>query len=548
MRKYCADGYIPSWLLSATLPPLVPGITLAELDLPGRAWRFFEEHGWIRQPELVTKNTIGDLAKTRGLGTGSIVAIVEALYRCADRHGLPPDRAPGRHRKRSSANSAVAAAPFAPADVREKLKSGAPYARRINECRMPPLPPDAALADLRLSGRALSFFQQSGYAENPAAWAKLTVSDLRARFGLGSSAIADIVEAIYRCTEQSGVQQTLEEEVLLWLVPKGQQVRRLAISQYYGFKGRQACSLTAVGASLGYTRERIKQLCFPRSTPPTVVLQRFQAAIEIVCSSVPIAASAAEVKLVERRLVEPGARLETLLKIAKLLHRDPGFVVQEAKGLRRAVRSPGGSTDRLRAFLIRLAKTSPVLQTNECLAAWNKSGEPLWEASQIEQVVDFIPNAYWVDRTTGWFWLDRESTSLRLRIQKALAAAGRLSPVELRAAAWRGQRLRRMRQPPLAVFREFCRRLPECRLANNFVRAADPDAAWRQLQASERTLVEYLLNRGGACPLAELRTFSRERGISDVVLRHIVQRSAALKSYKRAWYGVPGLPGDADSV
>ncbi len=535
LRRLCPKGDVPLHLLRYRLPPLFPGTTLGELNLPCRARKFLQRRKYLERPRAVAKLTVGDLAKVRGLGTRSIIDLVEALYRCAQRRGFEP---------RQGADEALArpaTMELAPRNLRRKLPRKGIVLPELLAWRLPPIPPGATLADLRLTGRALRFFQEGQYLENPEALAELTVGDLLAQHGVWLETAATIVEALYRSAEPRPDETTLEEEVLRWLVPKGQPLRREIVAQRFGFGGRTTSTLAALGASYGYTRERIRQFCTPRSAAPSSALRRFQAALDAASSSLPTPAAVIEARLVSEGLMQRGTKLESLVQISRLFERDAGFVLAGNGPNCLATPPLTDETARLAELLMRLSNGSPVLQTAQVLARWNAAEQTPLDIAAVEQTIKSMPCVRWLDRTSGWFWVDRPRTALRLRVEKALAAAGSLTIAELEAAVWRGPKTRGWRRLPLTVFRELCGQLPECRTRGDFVSAAAPRGAQSRLRGGERKLVEFLQHRGGACPLKELKLFSKSEGISEEMLWQLLSGSPAVKRYGREAYGVPGL-------
>src|SRR6185312_2947937 len=95
--------------------------------------------------------------------------------------------------------------------------------------------------------------------------------------------------------------------------------------------------------------------------------------------------------------------------------------------------------------------------------------------------------------------------------------------------------------PPLAVFGEFCRQLPECRLNGDAISPAALDVAWRRLQGVERKLVQFLHRRDEPCHLKELRRLVYSAGSNEAVLWWTLNGSSAIQRYGHQWYGVPGL-------
>lgn len=531
-RLWLAGTNARPWL-SCGLPPLPPGATLAELDLPSRARKFFERERYVERPAAVAKLTVSDLLKSRGLGRGSVIAIIEALHGCAER------------RQRIARGGKNAARPLpaelAPRDLRRRLGRKRNIPNDLLQCRLPPLPPGATLGDLRLTGHALRFFRQGEYLEKPEALGELTIADVLDRRGMGKLTVVGIVEALYRCAEPERNDTTLEAEILRWLVPRGQPRRRRIVAQHYGFGRRQTRSLAALGASYGCSHERIRQICTPRTDPPTSVLRRFQAAVDATRALSPAPAAEIEARLTKDGGIEPGTKLEALSRIARLVGGETGFVINKKGPRRWALPAPSEATVRLRGFLKRLARSLTVLQTTHVAAQWQAAGNSSLDAATIEKTIDATPFARWLDRPGGWFWVDDRCDGMRRRLGKALAAAGRLTIAELEEAVWRGPAAKRWPRLPLSALAELCRQLPECRAEGDMVSAVDPNRVGAFVSGAERTLMEFLQQRGGVCDLEELQRFATGAGIGQASLWHCLQGSPTLKRYAPLRYGLPGL-------
>jgi hypothetical protein len=506
------------------------------LALPARARKYFERRKHIERPAAAAKLTLGELANTRGLGVGSIVEIVEALYRCAEARGFKPPPPASKRTKRTPRPPL-----HAPRSLGRQTTRAGRIPSALRGCRLPPLPAEAKLADLRLRGRARRFLQQGAYLADRAALSKLTIAELLDHIGLGEGTVIELVNEFYRCADDWQRNVTLDEEVLGWLVPRGQPLRRELVARRFGLGGRRSESLRGIGESCGYTRERIRQLCTPRSAPPTTLLRRYQTIVEAVRALLPAPATEIEAHLVERGLLAPGTKLEAMLRVAALLDREAGFLLK-GEGVNRLAAAPlAAAVEEVRKLLVRLSHALPVMHALHLQASWHARGKPSLDSATLEQAIEATPQAQWLDQTQGWLWLDRGGTALRYRIEKTLAAADRLTVAELQAAVWRGPRTKYWPQPPLSVLLELCRRLPECRVEQEFIRASDPTRSFSRLVGEERKLVEYLLLRGQPCGWEELKEFFDSQGTGQARRWQLLSGSSAVKRYGQGLYGTPGL-------
>jgi hypothetical protein len=533
LRARCGRGYVPKRLLNCTLPPLFPGTTLEELDLPARARKFFKRKHYMKRPTAVAKLSVRDLAAVRGLGLTSIIDTVEALHRCAKLRGFKP--------KNFDLEEVSRPPEIAPRAFVQCLKDIRELPAAMRDYRLPPLPPGTMLADLRLRGRALKFFQQNNLIDAPEKLAQLTLADLVSRGGIGVGTVTAIIEAIYCQTDAPRQKATLDKEILDWIAPKGKIKQREIVCLYYGLFGKPQRTSRELSEAYGCSHQAIHQYCRPLTAVPSSVVQRFQDASDAAISAIPSPATAVESRLARQRLLERGTRLEAILRISQLLKCDAPFVLRGKGRHQRVLLAMNDTHKRFQELLRKLSEGSPMIQSSLALAAWNDAGNATLDPSTIEQIVSSTERARWLDRTNGWFWFDRGGSPLRRRIEKALAAAGRLTVEELAAAVWRGPRAQHWLQPPLEVFKELCRQLPESRVRGDIVSAAHPVSAQKRLRGDERILVDFLCRQRRPCHLDDLRSFAISAGISEDSLWQNFVGSPALKQYAPLHYGIVGL-------
>ncbi len=243
------------------------------------------------------------------------------------------------------------------------------------------------------------------------------------------------------------------------------QRRREILRRYYGLKGRRRRTLEEIGQEYGLTRERVRQLLTAAReaiSAPDGRNGAFCPTADILATKLsalaPALASNAEKKLAREGLIGTKTRIETVLLILEKLQRQITIRLDKATG----VRFVGTDAQILAATAAidvcnDLTLRSGAVQVGEVLEQLPQSIIP---RRVLLSILSNLPGFCWLNRTAGWFWIDGRYFPLRDRIKRVLSVAPCLKVGELRTAV-RKDYLVGTRVPPLAVFYELCRHLPE---------------------------------------------------------------------------------------
>jgi hypothetical protein len=101
--------------------------------------------------------------------------------------------------------------------------------------------------------------------------------------------------------------------------------------------------------------------------------------------------------------------------------------------------------------------------TVSCICAQTTASQVLAEA-----MISTLRGFCWLDGAPGWFWVQTARPSeLRQRIARTLAVSQAMTLEDLRDALGEIRRLKSV--SPLPVLRDYCARIPECRVVGNNV-------------------------------------------------------------------------------
>jgi hypothetical protein len=231
---------------------------------------------------------------------------------------------------------------------------------------------------------------------------------------------------------------TLERE-LCELLGTGRNA--LIAARYYGFDGRGAKSLQAVGNEIGVTRERIRQIVTAaaesvstrRAVSPTL-----DRAIAFVADRMPAAAGEIEAELRFQQLTAGLFRLEGVIKAAELLGRRLPFSIREVKGEWLVHARDSSSFDTIVRIARRLISRWGMTTISKVVAEVRKVEPSACDRKLVGRALACLGDFHWLEQSAGWFWLsDNRNNPVLDRIRKILSVANPINVSELWAGIGR---------------------------------------------------------------------------------------------------------------
>jgi hypothetical protein len=326
------------------------------------------------------------------------------------------------------------------------------------------------------------------------------------------------------------------------------------VADYYGLGGGPLVTLEVLASKYKVTRERIRQICAPsriaRLSPPPFA-PTLDAALDLVRDSVPELKANLEKELRNQNLIQDATTIESVKRIANLLHRETDFEVlgpetttfvlpkTQADQLARIERTARKIVSKFGAAVI-----DDVLERCD-IALSDEKAEQL-----ITAAVGSMTGFRWLDKTTGWFWFESGRSRLRPRIRKVLAVCKRINVGELRAAIRRDYRLRG-RVPPKRILLEICRQMPDVAVEAQDIIATIDDDPQELMRGDEAILVGLLQDCGPVCRMEDLQKLALNAGVSRPSFWRCLQFCPTIARYGPCVYGLTGAaiqPGFVESI
>lgn len=567
---------LPVAVRDRVIPHLPRDIQIEDLELETRTYnciRKMRKYGLLRDLADLGGKTIGQLLKVGGFGAKCLVDFltsIESILTANPQSPVPADLG-------------VPLPP--PFTATGAVRPGAGFSFHVpisalRTLRLPKLPKGVNICDLNLSTRTFNCLQGQGLHEQLHDLEDYTVGELLELPGFGEQCLSDLLRAInafppgavlrrdalpeIHAASEVIVEEprTLEEE-LRFLVARACNVGKpsptdrnvLIAVRYFGLDGAPGATLDHVGQAHGLTRERVRQICqraenaMKRWAGPMPLLEK---ALAIVKEHLPSPADSGEAKLQEVGVTQGRFQLEALAKAAELLGRKPPFALETVNGRRMAV-VPGQEESIQNTIRIaaRAIARYGVATTSEIAAMIEEHTSRATTADFVAGVLDGQPGFEWLDREAGWCFLRPTRRNRVLsRIRKILSVAESIHISELRSGIARHHAMKGY-APPRRVLLELCRRLPNCRVEGEFVRA-EGENDWRNvLRGAELKMAQVLMEHGPVMPRPKFEDLCLARGVKRTTFWVYLDYSPVIERFAPGVYGLRGAkiaPGFVETL
>jgi len=499
-------------IMQRTLPRPPKGMKLDDLRLENRTHNCLARQGFAARPQALGKLRVGDLLAIRAFGSKCLVDLLTSLETRVAREGKLDARL---------------------TEEAEALGS---------------LPGVAGISftDPRLGATLRHLDTESD-----------TVGEMVQRIGrrrLDPSDPAQLRHQIRELREriEQLVRLPLEQELIQVFAPSARGRDRRIVAEYYGWDGKGGRTLEQLGRRYRLSRERIRQVCGRAVRRPRgnrVFAPVLDRAHGFIRERLPCALAKLQEQFNRAGISACGLPVESIRQAAEFVSGPPGFAVARVGTVRLAVRSGQEDLPRLIVHAAKRIVTSyGAARVSDIVARFAERLSQKVDPALVRETLQARPDFAWLDKSRNWV---RPSAltqyGLANVIDKVLSVVARIGVARLRAAIGRYVGSSRA-VPPSSVLIEFCRHMPNVRVAGTTV-ISDPPRDWRKtLIGVERGMVEVLARHGPVIERTALEEHCVRGGMNRFSFSAVVMRSPVIEQYGRSVYGLVGQKVDRRTV
>lgn len=328
---------------------------------------------------------------------------------------------------------------------------------------------------------------------------------------------------------------------------------------HLGWSGNDRLTLEAIGAPVGVTRERVRQIMAKHSKRLRErgrVPQSLKRALEILHANIPLPQSRLDSLLHDAGLIERHFNVDGIYQAAKVFGLACNFVIDDEKGdaliLPLDLQSfPGRFMRDVKGEIAALGAVveDRVQDIAEVHAKRNLDPAFIKALMLREPTIEELKDA------PGWWWRPASALNGRNRFvnmtEKVLAATSSISIRELRDAVRRHVRTNHL-APPSDVMRAIYRQLPRFQLRDDVLTRAPGSEGWEEeLSDSEKELVAIFSELGPVIGTHELTDAALARGLNENSLSIYKSYSPILWRISPGYYALVGqsiAPGTLEAL
>lgn len=578
------EGLLPMPIQRSRMPDHLRNVRLMKIGLSPRTVSMLKRAGLLDQPQNLAEMSVVEVFRLPGCNVEKLIDIVECAYRCVDQKQFDFSSASSRESVSRTATdltcaTSVSSHPLSSQQHLEQLANEGHFAwpshasietgnqrlvprvvskdirKQIRHGKVPPglrqstlpaLPSGYAIADLQLPWRVFHSLSKSGLADDPAKLSSTTIARLLEFEGIGPDGVCNIVEACYRCcdqSKQSGASncESMDGLVVRRLVPSGAKRDSEIVSEFLGLFGKKIKTLEQVGHQFGVTRERVRQICQRHADElqSLATMPISTALIARMNSLVPCTVKTAEKALCEAKLTETGTSIEAVLKVLQLSGMPSEFVVVMVHRTRVFLANRHRSCfDQIQKSMAKLTRWNGCCSRHALLESGSGRESNLDRRRLVSLALRSTKGFEWLDEDRQWFWFST-ARKLHRRILRILAVAGRIPLTELRSALRRDLRLRHS-MPPVSALQKVCRQLPDCTTDGDTVWSTRPIEPAEVIRGYELEIVHLLIEHGPVIGRKRLQEIATTSGIGMPSLWRVLSFSPTIMRYATGVYGLVG--------
>lgn len=354
--------------------------------------------------------------------------------------------------------------------------------------------------------------------------------------------------------------KNLEEELdVIASNIRGDRDQQIVI-KYLGWDGKGKKTLESVAQGYGLTRERVRQIYTKlekkaqtlRAIKDTKYL-KLESALRYISDHLPLEKHKIELGLVREGITKANFNIEGIKSASKLLGKTCDFTILKINGKHIVI-----SKKDIEIPKIVINLTKKIIAKNgiaNIVDITDQANERLkrnFSESFIKSVISAHEDFKWLDKPSGWFWLQSQSRNRLLNvIRKILSVASSVDISELRAGISRFHRLSGL-APTKKVLLELCKQIQWCSVNGTTIELKKQISWERTLRGTTEWAFASLLKEYGPVMRREdLEKECKSLGMNLNTFYQYLTFSPIICKYATGLYGLRGAkvpPGLVESL
>jgi hypothetical protein len=317
------------------------------------------------------------------------------------------------------------------------------------------------------------------------------------------------------------------------LLDAGFQPRQVsALSARLGLAGQGSLTLADAGQTVGYTRERVRQLedRLRLSAADEPLFPAATKAVRLADRTAPALSSHVAAKLAQARLLPPGFKVSGLLRIADVLGIEHDLGEYGAALVHRGERETADKAVTTARRLVRADGVGTVGRMTQLLHL---------ETASVRRLLALHPDVVWLDRPRDWFFVRGTRSKAEEAVRKMLSISRTLSITELQDGL---RRTPARIDIPLHVLANLCAAFPwlvadPARGTVTLKVALDPSGTHSPI---ELKILRIFTEHGHRLEVREVVAHGERVGIGGTTVRVYLTRMPSLERVARSRYALRG--------
>jgi hypothetical protein len=315
------------------------------------------------------------------------------------------------------------------------------------------------------------------------------------------------------------------------LLDAGFQARQVsALSARFGLAGEGSLTLAEAGQTVGYTRERVRQLedrlrLYVADGPPVPAVRK---AVRLADQTAPALSSQVAAKLAEAGLLPRRFKISGLVRIADVLGIEHDLCEYGAALVHRGERETAQTAVTIARRLVRAYGLGHVDRVAQLLRP---------ETASVRRLLALHPDVVWLDHPRDWFFVRGTRSKAEGALRKMLSISETLSVAELQDGL---RRAPAQIDLPLHVLANLCALFPwlvadPARGTVTLKVALDPNGTHSPI---ELAILRIFAEHGPRLEAGEVVAHGERLGLRGRTVRAYLTRMPSLERLARGRYGL----------